>query len=59
LLHNIRHILEEKGSKKNKNYMKEQFGEMVKIVKIHHLHKDGEDEMKLLQVCINSARKQQ
>jgi hypothetical protein len=34
--------------------MKEQFGEMVKI---HHLHKDGADEMKMLQVRINSARK--
>jgi hypothetical protein len=29
-----------KEVKNNKNYMKEQFGEMVKIVKIHHLHKD-------------------
>jgi hypothetical protein len=28
--------------------MEEQFGEIVKIVKIHHLHKDGEEEMKLL-----------
>jgi hypothetical protein len=32
---------------------------MVKIAKIHHLHKDGEEEMKLLQVRNNNARKQQ
>jgi hypothetical protein len=30
--------------------MEEQFGEMVKIVKIHHLHRDGEEEMKVLQL---------
>jgi predicted HD phosphohydrolase len=36
LLHNIGHILKEKGTrkrKKKKNYMEEQFGEMVKLLK--------------------------